>query len=204
MKKWYFLIAFVSLVFAQQGFAQVKFGIRGGITTSSINDAKSFVSQSGQEIVADLKGGQVGWTAGAVLRLKIAILYLQPELLFTSNKYAYQTSGGQDYQERLLSLDVPVLIGLKFGPLRINAGPEAHVGVNKTSDLVDLDFYKEAVQTFTVGWVGGAGLDLLGLMLDVRYHGNLRKVGTAIEVGNETIEFDKNPGMWSFTAGFLF
>ncbi len=200
MKHTFLLFAMLSFFAIHEASAQ--FGIRAGLTSSSMDDAIDFVND-GANVTADIRGGKIGWTAGVMFRLNLVAIYIQPELLLTHNKYIYEVDDDL-FEEGHLSLDVPALVGIKLGPLRINAGPEAHVHVNKTSDLVDFDFYKNSVKTFTLGWLGGAGLDLMGLMLDVRYHGSLNKVGSGVEIGGEEIEFDKRPGQWSFTVGFRF
>ena len=207
MKNTLVITGLLCLFFIQDGYGQLKFGIRGGITQSSIKDFAEFVSQDFGEIEADLRGGQTGWLVGVVTRIQLGPIFIPPEIHQTTNTSSNKVKGSQiedeAYLEKHMLLNLPVMAGIKFGPLRLNAGPEAHVNVNKTSDLVDFDFYKNSVKTFTLGWTGGVGLDLMGIMLDVRYSGNLGKLGTEVIGDNDTIEFDKKPGRWAFTVGFF-
>ncbi len=59
-------------------------------------------------------------------------------------------------QQKFTKLNIPVLLGFKLGPLRINAGPAASILLPEPTDMIDIATYKKA----TFGYQAGVGLDL--------------------------------------------
>ena len=86
-------------------------------------------------------------------------LYVQPEVLLSTKGGTFdiiQNDGDipvkQQVNVRFSSIDVPLLVGLKGGPLRINAGPMASFRVGENQKL------RDAFQQYTSGSVGDAPL----------------------------------------------
>src|SRR5690606_2614824 len=95
--------------------------------------------------------------------------------------------GGADVQAKgkvkFTSLDLPVLLGTKFGPGKLNfrlmAGPVFSFIVDENTDfqqaynaISDFGNYKKQ----TIGAQAGAGIDLGKLTADVRYEAGLSNV----------------------------
>ncbi len=96
------------------------------------------------------------------------------------------------------------MLGLRLGPLRIQGGPEGHLFINSTSDLFDVGNYDQNFDKFTVGYIGGVGLDLWNLMVDLRYQGSFQRFGDHINFFGTQYQFSQKPATLSLSAGWLF
>ena len=172
MKKVLFVVV-LSFIFAA---SQAQFGIKAGVNSASFNFDKA-TDATTNEILAQVKDAKWGFHAGVFYRLKLVMLYIQPEAYFTSTggKFSYNdgTAGALDeiHSLDLNSLDIPILVGFELGPIRVNAGPSGHLVLSSKSDL---DALKSDVKGMTWGYQAGLGFDLLGkLTFDARYEGSL-------------------------------
>src|SRR5581483_5021136 len=116
MKK-LFLSAALLIAVCISAKAQFNLGIKGGVNFSHI-DADNFHNSS-----------VAGYQAGLFARIGGGI-YLQPELYISSSGGdfdSYNNDQSFSGHVRFTNLDVPVLLGLRFGPknlnLRVMAGP---------------------------------------------------------------------------------
>lgn len=213
MKKPLFCAAFCILALTLAN-GQFRLGVRAGIiSVQDFGNPLTVLDEVGQEVLeVGLKNAKIGYTGGLVLQFQFGSFLLQPEVLYSYNQYEYNVDDDPlnpmqppgTAQESYQYLDVPLLLGFKLGPLRLQAGPEGHLYLNSTSDLTDLEFYKENIDDFTLGWTGNIGLDIWNLMLDVRYCGNLTSLGTSFQVGEQEFAFDERPSRWVFSLGILF
>jgi hypothetical protein len=200
MKKIPILIAIICL--STTGYAQFTFGPKVGISSSNIKvDANDGV-KSGDS--------KVGFHIGAFARFGEA-LYLQPELTFTSagGEIDISDDGGQTYDQitnlKYNKLDLPVLVGFKFGNFfRINAGPMFSLilnqdarDVNNTIDDVENNYNKAVI-----AYQAGIGVDLGNLLFDLRYEGNLSKLGESIEIANQSFPTDMKNNQILLSVGF--
>ena len=55
-------------------------------------------------------------------------------------------------------LDIPVMLGFKLGPLRINAGPAGSLLINSPKALINNPDYKNNYSKMTIGYQAGLGL----------------------------------------------
>ena len=83
--------------------------------------------------VEALKDAKYGFHGGAFMRLTLFGIYLQPELLFSTRTNEYtvknvQTSASSIVKQNFNKLDISVMLGLKLGPVRLNAGPDREPG----------------------------------------------------------------------------
>lgn len=210
----FIFLTLLSTMISVTAFAQLRFGIRGGFNDiNAKGDPLTVIDQTGKEVLeVALDRTKTGLLGGLVIQAKIGRKFVfQPELLLSSSNYEYQVVDLTDpsiilgeKKESFRYFDIPVLLGWHFGPLRLQAGPSAHIHVNSASDLVDLDFYRENIDNFTFGWLGNIGLDIWSFMLDVRYEGNLTRFGNSFQVGNTVFQFDERPSRWVFSIGYLF
>lgn len=204
-----FLLVALCLLTVTTTFSQLRFGLKVGGSTTDIN-AKEFEVRDGiDEIGVALKDAKYGIHGGLVIRGQIGNFLIQPEVLFNSNSVDYEVTNLSNFttqikEEKFQYLDIPVLLGFKFGPLRLMAGPEGHIFINNSSELTDFDSYDDKFKTMTLSWLGGVGLDIWSLMLDVRYEGNFEKFGDHIRFGGQEFDFDNRPSRWTFSVGFLF
>ena len=175
MKK-LFVIVLVVLV-SIPVFSQIKFGIKAGVSTTSLSmkTLKTVNSGTTSYTVEALKDAKYGFHGGAFMRLTLLGIYLQPELLFSTRTNEYtvknvQTSASSIVKQNFNKLDIPVMLGLKLGPVRLNAGPAASLLINSPKDLINHPDFKNMYSRMTFGYQAGLGLDILNtLTIDLRY-----------------------------------
>jgi hypothetical protein len=192
MKK--FLLSAVLLVaVCISARAQFNLGIKGGINFSHI-DADNFNNST-----------LTGYQVGAFARVGGAV-YLQPELYISSCGgwfKSYQNNTIYNGEVRFTNLDVPLLLGLRFGPknlnLRVMAGPvynyilnkDENFSANLSSAFNDFGHYNDS----TLGYQAGAGVDLGNVTFDARYQGGLSHINS---------DFGQTQRLWALSVGFKF
>jgi len=204
MKKLFFIIA-ISMIFSISNAQLLKFGIKAGANSSSF---KLDEIDSPDAIITQANDATWGFHAGVFLRIKIAMLYLQPEVYFTSmgGKYNYQDPASSAAAELktfdMNRLDIPLLLGFKLGPIRINAGPSGHLVLSHSTDL---DGLKADVNGMTWGYQAGLGIDLFKkLTLDARYEGNLSSLGESVTIGGTDFNTDMRTSQFLISLGWMF
>ena len=211
MKKLSILI--IAVLIALPSLAQLKFGLKGGISTTSISmdEVKQVTSGTTTYSVAQLKDSKFGFHAGVFTRLTLWKLYVQPEVLFASASHSYTvtnvtTSTAKEVVQNINQLQVPVMVGLKIGPLRINGGPSASLNIGSPKELISDPNFKTMYSNMTIGYQAGVGLDIFKkLTLDVRYEGSLSKYQTQIENALKTkVNLDDRPNAFLFSVGLMF
>jgi len=211
MKK--LLVIVLAAFIAIPAFSQVNFGLKAGLSTTSITmeDIKTIASGGTQYTVEKLKGANYGFHGGVFVRLNISKLYIQPELLFSNRTNEYTVSNLSTVTDSIVKqkfnkLDIPVMVGVKFGPLRLNAGPSATLLINSPADLIKDPDFKTMYSRMTFGYQAGIGLDLLKkLTIDLRYEGSLKKYQNKIEnlVGT-SVALDDRPNAFLLSIGYMF
>lgn len=202
--KYIALITITLLVWAP-GQAQIKFGIRGGINSSRVQ-LNEF---DNSEYTLDYKNSQVGFHFGAISQIEIARLLVQPELLFTTARTdialtEVATGAEQFGKQAFYKLDLPVIAAIKFGPLKVQAGPVASVLLKSKSNLLSDNDIEQNFKGVTIGYQAGLGLELTTLLLDVKYEGNLSKFGDGVTIGGQDFSFDQRLNQIIVSIGFLF
>ena len=202
------IVAVLALVLAAPLFSQVKVGLKAGVSTDFTFTNLDLSQANVDVILQNAKNAEYGFQGGAFLRVGFAGFYVQPEFLLATatNSLSYEgVVDGQPVDELLeqkfTKLNIPVLLGFKLGPVRINAGPAASILLSKPADMIDIATYKTA----TFGYQAGVGLDLFKkLTLDVRYEGNLNQFGDDITIGGETFTLDDRTGALLLQVGLIF
>jgi len=154
----------------------------------------------------------LGFHGGIFTRVKIFNLYVQPEVLFASTSYNYglghkRNQGGRPVSQRFNKLSVPLLVGLKLGPLRVNAGPAANVliGTPKALDE-DIPNFKNMYKNAVWGYQAGVGIDILKkITLDARYAGSLgERYGDTVTIWGENFKLDHGQKSFLLSVGLMF
>jgi len=209
MKK-VFLLLIITSLFATAN-AQIKFGVKGGISSSTIKMDDIITVQGVEEYSLEgIKSGTVGFHAGLMTRVTFFGVYIQPELYFSSTGGDVEVSNliTNDTEIKTMEfkkLDIPVLVGFKFGPARVNAGPVASIIIDSKADLIEKAGYEENLKGASFGYQAGVGLDLLKtISLDIRYEGNLSKLGDGVNIEGEDFEFDSRNPQFIFSLGIFF
>lgn len=194
-------------------FSQLKFGIKAGVSTSSLSmgTVKTLTSGTTSYTVDALTTAKYGFNGGVFMRLTIFGLYIQPELLLDTRTNEYtvknvQTSVSSNVKQNFNKLDIPVMLGIKFGPLRLNAGPSASLLINSPKDLIDSPEFKGMYSKMTVGYQAGLGVDLLKtLTFDIRYEGSLKKYQNRIKnLAGTSVNLDDRANAFVFSLGLFF
>lgn len=204
MRKLFVIILTLFLVLPT--FSQIKFGIKAGASTATV---PTYDISTGTTTISALKDAAWGFQAGAFLRLGLMGVYLQPEVVFATNTYEYNVktaTATSVLKQSFNRLEIPVLLGLKLGPLRINAGPSATVQIGSPKALVNDPNFEELYKAATFGYQAGVGLDIFNkIALDVRYGGSLsKKFGDAVSIGSQTFNLDSRQPSLILSVGLMF
>ncbi len=207
------LFLFVCVLMTSLSFAQVKLGFKAGIGTTDLNaDDLNILNADGREqFTLALKDANLGIYGGLLVQIRIGNFLIQPEVLYNSNSADFQLTDvdsaglfNRVTEEKFQYLDVPVLFGVKVGPLRLMAGPEAHVFLSNTSGLLDVEGYREDFKDLTLGWQGGIGLDIWKIALDFRYQGNFTNYGDHLRFNGRNYNFNDEPARLLFSVAYMF
>jgi hypothetical protein len=190
MKK-YLLSAAILMAACISASAQFSLGVKGGVNYSTINSN-------------NLKNSSVaGYQLGAFARFGGAF-YLQPEV-YVSSTGGHFESDDNDYSGnvRFTNLNVPVLLGARFGPknlnFRIMAGP-IYTSVLSQSQSISQNFsiaYNDFghYRNSTLGYQAGFGVDIGAITADLRYEGNLTDINS---------DYGQRQDLWALSVGFKF
>ncbi|MHA8086226.1 porin family protein [Aquirufa sp. Wall-65K1] len=185
-------------------------GIKGGITLSSIN-VESMTYKGTAVPINDilnqnlaLKTGYVGGVYARVGRK----LFIEPEVLLTAKNATINFSNGNRMVDvAYTSLDVPLLLGYKLGPLHVLAGPVASYNLNSDNTIAQAITsvassvsVRDAVSKAYFSYSVGGGLDLLGMTLDLRYEGNLTDLSKTVPIPSE-VNISQKASVWHVTLG---
>lgn len=185
-------------------YSQVKFGIKAGVSTTTV---PTYDFTTGTNTIEALKSASFGIHGGIFLRISLLGIYLQPEVLLATNTYEYKVNNlPNPIKQTFNKLDIPIMIGVKLGPLRVNAGPAATLQIGSPKALIDDPNFKDMYKGTTFGYQIGAGFDLFKkLTFDVRYEGSLSgRFGSAIQLGNQTFKLDSRQPSVIFSVGYMF
>ncbi|MFD2574159.1 porin family protein [Spirosoma soli] len=221
MKRTLLFASFVilpALSFAQGGF---QIGIKGGVNLSRLSFG-NFISadanpngspnvnidgQTFRNSINDSFASRTGTSFGIYTRFG-KNLFLQPELLYSTRSGSFEVvRNGQAQQVtvKTTSFDIPILLGLKGGPLRVMAGPVVSLRVDDNQRL------GEAVRQYTNGTLNdawskayygyqvGGGLDIGSFGLDVRYEGNISEVA---QINGDSGRFSQRFRSWQVTLAY--
>jgi hypothetical protein len=211
MKKLFALVLLVILAFP--AYSQFKFGLKAGVSTTSLSmpTIKTISSGSTSFTVDALTNAKYGFHGGAFMRLTFFGVYVQPEFLFTTRTNEYtvqnvQTSASTIVKQNFNKFDIPVMLGFKLGPIRVNGGPVGSFLINSPKDLITNPDYKSRYSKMTVGYQAGLGFDLLDfLTFDLRYEGSLKKYQNQIQnITGTNFNLDDRPNAFIFSFGVMF
>ena len=195
-------------------FSQINFGIKAGVSTTSLTmeTLKTITSGNTSYTVNAITTAHYGFHGGVFMRLTLFGVYIQPELLLSTRTNEYtiqnvQTSISTIAKQNFNKLDIPVMIGFKLGPLRLNAGPSASVLINSPKDLINDPNFKSMYSNMTIGYQAGIGVDILKkLTVDLRYEGSLKKYQNQIQAvtGGTKFTLDDRPNAFLLSLGWIF
>jgi hypothetical protein len=138
--------------------------------------------------------------------------YFQPELLLSVKGGGFdvfrQGNKIESIDMKVGTLNVPLLLGYRFGPVRINAGPMLSSTLLKgrvksatsqaTAYVIDETFNKNKL-----GFQAGVGVTFSRINIDLRREGDMTGLISGISMA-PTDGAAGSLGIWQFTAGFEF
>lgn len=207
MKKQILLLLLVitpALLHAQQ----TKFGLKGGMYFSSLNE--DIVEELNGLTLTALHDRYTGFHLGVVGSFVFPGFFIQPEVLWVTTgrdmviEHAGIVQDANYYTQRFQHMSVPVLFGMKVGPVKIGAGPVLSVLLSQRNDSIYPLNIRHRLNNATLGYQIGAGLQVGALLFDLRYEGNLSRYGDGISVGDVPLDFDMRPRQIIFGIGLLF
>ncbi len=209
MKK--ILLICAALFSLQAAHAQLSIGLRGGISTTDL-DGKELLVRNGSDIdqlKLSVREAGYGVHFGLFTRLQIENVYIQPELLFNSNSVDFTVEELSDgfstvKNERYQYLDIPILIGIKKGPFRLQGGPVAHIFIDSKSELFDINGYDQKFDESTWGYQLGVGLDIWKFLFDLKYEGSFNNAGDHISFFGQDYNLGDSPGRFVASIGLRF
>lgn len=168
------ILAVNSLAFGQI-LPSFQLGIKAGANMSKLTTEQPLSSDN-----------RTGYYGGLWARIGAAGIHLQPEAYVSGkNTTVKRTADGAENNIEFTSLDVPVLIGTKFGAaglgLRLNTGPVVSFifKENETPKGAVNSAFSGNFKDQNFGWQFGAGLDISKIGIDLRYETGLSKLGEA-------------------------
>lgn len=187
-------------------------GLKAGInTTTDVFKNVSFTDGNNQWQIMK-NNAKVGFQVGAFARVKLLGFYVQPELYYSQSRTEITiaqvgTTTVKNEINKLNTLNIPILVGYKFGPLRVNAGPVANIILSNTNVIENVSNLSQDMKTANWGFQAGVGVDILKtLTLDARYEGSMSRLGSAYNTASgSSVNFGSHPQQFIFTVGlFIF
>jgi len=196
------LVALISF----PAFSQIKFGIKAGAETTTV---PTYDVTTGTSNITALEDASWGFHGGLFMRIKLLALYVQPEVVFASNSFDYtvKTATVSEVKTQQFNrLSIPLLVGAKLGPVRINAGPAAAIQIGTPEALIDDPNFEEMYKGALWGFQAGVGIDLLKkLTIDLRYAGGLGDaLGESVAIGGQTFQLEYGQSSFLISLGWMF
>jgi opacity protein-like surface antigen len=178
-----------------------RIGLKGGVNLSSVKLAS---------LSSNLEN-KTGYQLGVFTRIGRTI-FIQPEVYFTAKEVNVDVLNSITTNQGVVgfsqkSLDVPVLLGLKLGPIRVLAGPVASYAINASTspDAAVKSYFsgtsQEIINRSNFSYQAGIGLDILNLSLDIRYEGAMSELKNTLAVPSG-FNYSQKPSYYQATLGF--
>ncbi len=204
MKKVVILLLVVGF-FGLETQAQIfQLGARAGIGRADFTINDDLTLDANTTVTVRPAEPNTAFHVGAYTRFKILGFYVQPELLYTSHPstiaFTNLSTGEEiDVQVNWNRLDIPVLVGIKLGPVRINAGPmfSTTLGSNDDNDEVEI-----GVAGTSFGYQYGIGLDLGKFLIDLKGEGSFDEPIESLSGGGDAFPLNGGSRQVLLSVGY--
>lgn len=204
------LVILISFAFVGTSTAQfMKAGLKFGVSTYDMK-LGDFVVTNGSKfnnLTDKIDDSSLGYQFGLFARFGRG-LHIQPEIVFNTNKLDFETTVDGDQfntTETFNNIDVPILVGLKLGPLRAQAGPVGRFYLGSEEKVASIiENYTDDEDRLKIGYQAGFGIDLWRVTLDFRYEGSLRHFGDIIDIDGKAFALDNKAGRAVVSMGIAF
>lgn len=176
-------------------------GIKGGVNLSAVKVAS----------VSTNLENKSGYQLGAFARIGRTV-FLQPEVYFSAKEVNVDVLNSLTTNQGVVSfsqktLDVPLLAGIKLGPIRVLAGPVASYALSASTspDAAVKSYFsgtsQDVINRSSFSYQAGVGVDILNLSLDLRYEGAMSELKNTIAVPSG-FNYSQKPSYFQATLGF--
>lgn len=201
-------VIIVAFLLTLPAMSQLKFGIKAGAESTTVPTYDFATGTNNIEAVAN---SEFGWHAGIFLRAKLGPVFIQPEALFASTTFGYNVTTvaaapATLMEQKFNRLSIPILFGLKLGPVRFDLGPAASIMIGSPEALIDDPDFESMYKSAVWGYQAGLGIDLFEkLTFDIRYAGSLgEQFGDAATIGTQTFQLDYGQSSFLMSVGLMF
>ena len=221
VKSFRFLIVWVCLCFGFNNLsAQVlmpvrkvtgnffRLGIKGGVNLAQLK-TEGLTYRGVSYVIDENLKGKTGYVAGVYMRLGRKF-FVQPEFLVSYKNGSIDlpksiSTSSLQLDINYSSIDLPILLGYRLGPVHVMAGPVASYSITSNGSIADairekFPTVKDAVSQAYFSYTAGGGIDLLGFTLDLRYEGNITDLSKTIPLP-EGVNFSQKASLWQLTLG---
>jgi len=218
------LFVFTQPVCAQSTGKKFTAGLRLGANFSRLDelsyqtprlDGNGLPVMSGGKIVYDFfqqnDARSTGLVGGVFARIGNRV-FIQPEVLLSVKggkiDLIRQGMETQSIDLRKATIDIPVMLGFRLGPLRLNAGPMASLTMLDSGNLKEtLKHYSSQSLRLTskeaqLRYQAGIGLNVMRMQLDLRYEGGLGDLKNPFSMAPAEEPAVPRANLWQLTVGF--
>ena len=178
-----------------------RIGLKGGVNLSSVKVAS----------LSNNLENKTGYQLGAFARIGRTV-FIQPEMYFTAKEVNVDVLNSLTTNQGVVgfsqkSLDIPILVGLKLGPIRVLAGPVATYAISASTspDAAVKSYFsgtsQEIINRSNFSYQAGLGFDILNLSLDLRYEGAMSELNNTLAVPSG-FNYSQKPSYYQATIGF--
>lgn len=183
-----------------QALSPIKFGVKAGIQgqgmTMDHNPTFSMLSTD----------GNLGYNVGVISRIALGPVYLQPELVYGSNRFRMHGPDNTSAKFSVKNMEVPVLVGFKLLFVRFMAGPTFNL-LNETNVKSGGNLpkaFNTDVHKSTIGFQLGAGVEFRGVNIDIRYGGQFKRPYQNVTYGEQMQQIKTKINAWQINLGYFF
>jgi hypothetical protein len=207
MKKCLFLLLLVGIsasVFSNNH----QFGIKGGMHFSSLQS--DLTTEINNLSVTALSDRYTGYHLGLVGSFVYPGFFIQPEILWVGTgrdmvlTFPDQIQTSEYYIQKFQHVSIPVLMGMKVGPVKIGIGPVFSALLTQRNDSIYPQNIRHRLNRTSLGYQIGAGLQLGGLLLELRHEASLSRFGDGVSIGGIPFDLDMRPRQIILSVGLLF
>lgn len=201
------IIVLQLLLMSSMSAQTLMFGPRIGIASSPINaaDIDNF-----QDFAVSFQDGSPEYQVGAFARIQALGLFIQPEFLFTTSSASFlvedlRNGGREIFDEQYYHVEMPLMAGLKLGPIRLQGGPVYRVNLGNNSDFFTTDGFGRSFKNSEVAVQTGVGLDIgKKLVFDLKYELPLYDTGDDLTLFGQTHTLSQRGSHFVASMGISF
>ncbi len=200
------------MMLSSLSYGQFEMGMKMGISSTELSPKSILFNNGENDMSLSIREANYGFHFGLYTRVSLANLFIEPSFLLNSSSVDYDLTEeifdtgiiSNIRSEMYNNLDIPLMVGMKIGPFRIQGGPVAHIFLNSASDLTAINGYAQQFRNATYGLQGGLGIDVMKFRFDINYETNVSIFGDHITIDGDSYDFAQRPGRFVASLGYRF